>query len=774
MMNTMNLQAASGQPGTLLLREYWNLLLRHKWIIIGSVVFCLAVAGLLCKVLPKWYRSETLILVEDQKVPENVVKGIVEGNLEQRIFVIQRQIMSRTLLGEIVNELNLYPEEVAAYNVDAAIAKVKSTIRVEMVAKGPQGNFVSRTGLDAFTVSFAHEDPAIAMKVTARLASNFIEANVKSREEMAEGTTEFLDYEVTTAKRDLDRKEDEISQFKSKHMGKLPQQTEANLRALDRLQNDLETTNESIRRLSDRLALVDKGIKDYERFGSTNMALLAGRSEPDSLFRKRKELAEKMAKLKAEFWDSYPDILLTQEEIRQVEGELVKLYGPEVIKPGEKFLDPYLQDLKKQQSELRTELSLLDKRQHTFQVEKADYVRRVEQAPAVEQDLLILQRDYDNMKKNYETLIEKRLNARVAVNLEKRQKGAQFRIIDPANFPRVPEKPNQLRILAFGLIFGCALGIGIVVMKEQLNPQFRRPEDIEQMLGPQLLAMIPDFTYLYTQLSRQRFVHNYDLLLQPNGHHHEDKARPAFWRRFLRYGERQPPLATNLVVKWLPASIVAEQYRVAATRLELVGTKQPSTVIAITSAIKGEGKTTTVVNLGYTLARDLGKRTLLIDCDFKCPALDRYAETPSLGGLADCLTGDIPVEKCLSGFQGIPCWVMPVGGRSLHMNELLKVERLAKVFAQLRDRFEYILINTPPILPLADMNVLVGHADALLLVVRAGSTPQQFVKRAMHTLKATIPIHVILNGVGNQSLPYYMYPYSERDDMTRKLGHVGG
>jgi polysaccharide chain length determinant protein (PEP-CTERM system associated) len=748
-------------------------MVRRKWIIIASLFFCLAIAGLLCKFLPKSYRSETMILVEDQKIPENVVKGIAEGNLEQRIFVIQKQITSRTLLGEIVNELNLYPDEVALHNLDAAIGKVKSAIRVEMVAKGPQGNFVSRTSLDAFTVSFAHEDPATAMKVTSKLASKFIDENLKSREQIAEGTTEFLDYEVTAAKRDLDRKEDEISQFKSKHMGKLPQQMEANLRALDRLQADLGTTSEGIQRLSDRLALVEKGIKDYERFGSTNIALLAGRTEPDSLFRRLKELKEKLAKLKSEFWDSYPDITLTQEEIRQVEGELVKVYGPDVIKPGEKPLDPYLQDLNKQRSELRTELTLLNQRLHTFQAEKLDYVRRVEHAPAVEQELLILQRDYDNMKKNYETLIEKRLNARVAVNLEKRQKGGQFRIIDPANFPRVPEKPNQLRILAFGLIIGCALGMGIAVMKEQLNPQFRRPEDIEQILGPQLLAMIPDFTFLYTQLARQRFLPTYEMPRETNGHH-EESARPAFWRQFLGYGEGRPSFTAELLVKWLPTSIVAEQYRVAATRLELIGTKEESSVIAVTSAVKGEGKTTTVVNLGYTLARDLGKRTLLIDCDFKCPALDRYAETASPWGLADCLTSDILVEQCLTSFKEVPCWIMPVGNCELHMNELLKTERLANIFAQLRERFEYILINTPPILPLADMNVLVGHADSLLLVVRAGSTPQQFVKRAMHTLKATIPIHVILNGVGNQSLPYYMYPYYQRDDISRKLRHVGG
>ena len=285
--------------------------------------------------------------------------------------------------------------------------------------------------------------------------------------------------------------------------------------------------------------------------------------------------------------------------------------------------------------------------------------------------------------------------------------------------------------------------------------------------------MIPDFSFLYAQLSRQQFLANYGVAGDSNDRSSpQDGPKPALWRQFGGAGGNRQPSVSHILVKWLPASIVAEQYRVAATRLELIGTKEPSTVLAVTSAVKGEGKTTTVVNLGYTLAKDLGKRTLLIDCDFKCPALDRYTESLAPWGLADCLSNNIPIDQCLSGFQEIPCWVMPVGNRELHMNELLKTERLTEIFNQLRDRFEYILINTPPILPLADMNVLVSHADALLLVVRAASTPQQFVKRAMTTLKANMPIHVVLNGVGNQALPTYMYPYYHGHNMPQKLGHV--
>ena len=753
-MRMADLRAESiQQSGTVLLHEYWSMALRRKWVIIGSIVLSLAAAGVVCKVSPKWYRSETLIFVEEQKIPENYVRGlVVEGSLEQRIFAIQKQITSRKLIGEVVKEFSLYPDDVATRGLDATIPKVAAAVRLDLVSKPPSG--VPRSSLDAFTISFSHGDPETAMRVTARLASKFIEENARAREQIAEGTTEFLNYEVMTAKRELEMKEDQISRFKSTHMAELPQQMEANLRALDRLQTDLKMLNETTPRLRDRLALVEKAIQEYERFGSTNAAL-AGSARPDQLYSRLEELRKRLTALLAEFTESYPDTVLTKEEIRQVEGELVALYGPEAIKLGEKRLDPYLHELKKQQSEVKGELASLGQRQHSLNAERKEYLKRVENAPAVEQELLILERDYDNMKNNYRSLLDKRINARVSENLEKRQQGSQYRIIDPANFPRVPDKPNQPLIMILGLMFGCAMGGGIAVMQEQLNPQFRRPEDIEHLLGPQLLAVIPDFMRTENRMNWHRLLPNYQVPQGTNGH--SDVRQATAMRRLPWRGEGRVPLDMNFIAKWQPASIAAEQYRVAATRLALAKSQDRCAVIAVTSAVKGEGKTTTVMNLGYTLARDLGKQTLLIDCDLKCPVLHHYALTPPEHGLADCLTNDVSIDACITNFGEVPCAIMPVGNAIIPSNELLKTDRLAAILHRLRQDFDYILINTPPILPLADMNVLAGHADAVLLVVRAGSTPQQFVRRAVSTLPPDMPIHVILNAVG--SLPTYMSDY---------------
>ena len=256
-MTTLDIEPLVRQPGTAIPADLLKVARQHRWVIATSIAISVAVAAVYCVVAPKQYRSETMILVEDQKIPENFVKGVDEGNLEQRIFVIQKQVKSRTILTDIVKEFHLYPDIMEAEGMESAISALAGHIQVEMLGKGPRANFIGRTSLDAFTVSFVHEDPATAMQVTTRVSAKFIEQNLRMREETAEGTTEFFDEEVVRAKAELERKENEISEFKSGHMGKLPQQIEPNLRALDRLQSELNAGNESIRRTSVRLALVD-------------------------------------------------------------------------------------------------------------------------------------------------------------------------------------------------------------------------------------------------------------------------------------------------------------------------------------------------------------------------------------------------------------------------------------------------------------------------------------------------------------------------------------
>ena len=754
---------ASVEPtGVATVREYALIASRNKWVIIGSIALSLTLAWGYLLIAPQYYQSQTLIVLEGRKGINEVIKTgeDSEKHFEKQLFLIQKQITSPDFLGAIVKELN---SDGSDGQEGAGWGELASMTRVERAMIDPAGGKSSQNLVDGFVVSVLHRDPKTAMQVTARIADRFIEENNREREKEVEGTGEFLDEELRVLKRELEKREESISQFKKSHLGDLPQQTDTNLRALDRVESEITTATESLQRHSDKLSALHQAVQLYRTSGQQSFGT-ARSVEPDPLFRHLKELREKLVKLRAEFYDGYPEIILTKEEIRQTEEELTNLYGKDAIRPDKTPLDPYLQDLLKQQNEERTEISLLRQRLDQLRATKRDLEKRLDRSPSVEQELLVLERDYNNMKNNYAMLLDKRLHTRVEENIEKRQKGGKYRILDRANLPRVPAIPNSPRVLVLGFLFGCVLGAGLSVVRERLTPQFRGPEDVQFLLaGPRLLAAIPDFSLLWRAASDPGYSRNFALprpslgLNTRSRSEAEPNEQPLIARPNLHEMDRR------FVAKMFPRSMAAEQYRVAAARLQLVNATGAPMVAAVTSAIKGEGKTTTVINLGYTLSRDFGRRVLVLDCDFIFPELAAFLETPIRYGLIDCLRSDIPLQQAMSPLADVPCWIMPAGEAVSDSNELLRAGQLNRVLSQLREEFDYILLNAPPILPVATMNVLEGHCDHLLLVVRANLTSKQAVTQALGSLRAERPIHVILNGVAANSLPSYMVEYAVSD-----------
>ena len=755
------------------IQDYWDIAVRRKWLVVGAIVISLGISWTLCKVLPKSYRSTTLILVENQKIPERYVQGVVEGTVQDRLNLIQQQVMSHSALTQVIEEFKLDRDDAQRETREALMGKVRKSIKVEIKGGG-------RGRVDAFSISFAHEDPMTAKKVTARLASQFIEVNLRTREQLVEGASEFLDLELRSAKETVELKEQAIGDFKRKYMGELPGQLEANLRTLDRLQGEVPSIHEAMNNQNERLAAAKKAITDYQKTGTITQPGQAGR---DVLLARLKELKRNLATLSAEYKGSYPDILLLKQEIRQVKAQLA---GRDVATEEEKIpdteygdspaaatVDPYLQGLKKTHDEINAELEKLKNRLNRITAQTKEYEGRVERTPAREQELMILVRDYENMQRNYQSLLDKRLNARVAGNLEKRQKGEQFRILDTANLPGTPEWPDPLRIMLAGLALGCGIGYGSAFALEILNPSFRRPEDAEETLGCPVLAEIPTFELAYAE-SGERLLPAPSAtdgsptprLLQ-GGQASEgiQSARGTFPRgacstsRWNTSAGRLAP-ELNLVSRWSALSVVAEQFRVAATRIVLMGAERTSTVLVVTSAVKGEGKSSTLVNLGYVLSHDLGKSTLIIDGDLKQPVMHTFAGVPFKPGLAELLHGDQPLDRCLRRLGESSLWIMPAGSIRSRPVDLAKMNQLSGILTELRPRFEYILVDAPPVLPLADMNVLSGLADVLVLVVRAGSTGRDVVSKALKKLEPAAPMGIILTGSWVDRMPYYARSYN--------------
>ena len=752
------------QTGMVAVREYALIASRNKWVIAGAITLSLTLALGYYLLATKYYQSQTMIVAEEHGTINNVINkdGDAGGSFEQRLFLIQRQIINKNFMDEVAKEFSLFPSELNQEEQRDALFRILDMTRVERVKMDPAVALSSQSLVEGFVVSFMHENPTTAMQVTARIADKFIEENNREREKEVEGTGEFLDEELRLLKHELEKREENISQFKKSHLGDLPQQTDANIRALDRTEADITTSTESLQRHSDKLATLNQAVHQYRVSGQQSPGFATGRTmEPDPLFRHLKELREKLVKLRAEFYDGYPEIILTKEEIRQVEEELTNLYGKDAIRPDKATLDPYLQDLLRQQSEARTEVTLLQRRLEQLHATKRDLEKRLDRSPHVEQELLVLERDYNNMKANYAMLLDKRLHTRVQENVEKRQKGGKFRILDHASFPRAPVVPNKLKVLVLGFLFGCVSGAGLSILRERLTPQFRGPEDVELLLaGPRLLAAIPDFSSLWRTASDPGYFQTPALPRPSLGMTMRSRPEIVPSKQLLTEQSSLHETDRRFVAKMFPRSMAAEQYRVAAARLQLLNTTGGPMVVAVTSAIKGEGKTTTVINLGYTLSRDFGRRVLLLDCDFVYPELTAFLESPVRYGLIDCLRSDIPLQQAMSSFTDVPCWIMPAGESVADSNDLLRAGQLNRVLSQLREEFDYILLNAPPILPVATMNVLESHSDLLLLVVRANLTSKQAVTQALGSLRADRPIHVVLNGVASNSLPSYMLDYA--------------
>jgi capsular exopolysaccharide synthesis family protein len=180
----------------------------------------------------------------------------------------------------------------------------------------------------------------------------------------------------------------------------------------------------------------------------------------------------------------------------------------------------------------------------------------------------------------------------------------------------------------------------------------------------------------------------------------------------------------------------------------------------------GEGKTSTAVNLSYILAQELDKKTLLIDCDLKRPMVHAYTGAPSSPGLSDYLLGDQSLDACIHQMDHLPLWILPAGSSTKSMLELSKIRQLSNVLDVLRPRFDYILIDAPPIFPLADLNVLSSMADRMIFVIRAGRTGREVVGDAFKSLGVRCPANIVLTGVDSVSTPYYMYQYGTQGTGT--------
>jgi polysaccharide chain length determinant protein (PEP-CTERM system associated) len=461
---------------------------RRKWLILIPTVMIAAIACGVIYLLPDQYRSETAILVVPQRVPENYVRSTINTKIEDRLRSINQQVRSRTKLERLIEDFNLYPERRKTDIMQDIVDDMSDAIDVDIVQS------------DVFRIAFTSDDPRTAMQVTDRLGSFFIDESLKDRTTLAEGTSEFLETQTADAARRLRETEQKIADYKRKFDGELPAQAVVNQQGLNNAQMQLQGVGIQLDRDRELQIGLQRQIQELssaaEAAAAAPVVML-----PDAPLSKAAQVEAMRAQLQALLTTKkpdHPDVTRLQSRMSRLERELAEEAAGQTALDPQATVNPValrrlkeLDTAKEQLESLNRQIERRVAEQRRLQGMIGEYQRRMELAPLHDTQLVELSRDYETLKEQYESLSAKRLESQVSANLERRQIGEQFRILDPARLPEKPTSPNRPMLYWTSLIIALVIGIGAAAGAEYLDQGLRSEDDVRLALALPVLASVP-------------------------------------------------------------------------------------------------------------------------------------------------------------------------------------------------------------------------------------------------------------------------------------------
>lgn len=466
-------------------RRFWYFVLPFFAIIMAMVVYCIRA--------PKTYKSTATILIQPQEVPAAYVSPTVTSGVQSRLNAITEQIMSRSRLKEIINNFDLYPKIRAAGSASIAVNKMRKDTRLKFKGgDGPPGQSVPT----AFEVSFTGGDPAKTSAVTNTIANLYIDYNFRLRAEQAAGTTKFLEREVERMKEALRQREEAVREFKEKYIGFLPTQIQNNYQILNQLQKQLDSINTTIQKTEDRKILIKEQLAKLDTLEKGTTVTTSTGQEPVTL----EGLRQQLQTLQSRYSEKHPDVIRLKATIANLENQEersaanTKSSDADSSQQGnatQRLLQVQKDDLLAQLRMIYKDILSLQKAREKTVLEIEKYRQRIESAPKIEQMFVDLQRDYNQANNNYQSLLQKKLQAELAENLERTQKGEQFTLLDKAPVPRKPFKPDIQKKLMMGLMLALGSGLGLAFLREYLDPAFWTQKEVESMLQLPVLVSIP-------------------------------------------------------------------------------------------------------------------------------------------------------------------------------------------------------------------------------------------------------------------------------------------
>ena len=532
------------------LREYWRQ--RTLILLVAGIVMASTVA--LALLLPPTYTSGATILIEQQEIPQELVRSAVTSFADQRVQVISQRVMTTQNLLALIERYNLYPDIRLSKPREVLLQKMRDDISMKMISADvidPRSGRPTQATI-AFSVSYKSHSPDLAVKVANDLTSLYLNENLTSRTQMAEQTASFFAEEAARQQARIVELDKKLSEFKEKNEDRLPEQEQLNTQVSERTEMDVREVDNRIGAIDSQRVLLEAQLAQInptmQVFSDTGLRVM---NAEDRL----KALKSQLAGYKARYAPGHPDIINTQREVDGLEKQVQSDDGTsdvarqlqdaqaQLAKAQEKYspdhpdvirLNRVVQGLQKELAaaptsgtrakerehadnpayiQVKGQLDALDveresalKKREELHAKLDDYQRRLAQEPAVERQFRELARDLESAQLKYQEIRSKQTEVQVSQNLETEHKGERFTMIEPPLPPEKPISPNRFLILAVGLVFSAGAGLGAAMLRNSLDQSVRGVQDIRVLLNVAPLAAVPHITTLAEQRKHRRVV----------------------------------------------------------------------------------------------------------------------------------------------------------------------------------------------------------------------------------------------------------------------------
>ena len=468
--------------------DYLAMLRRRRVLIVALAVIGAPLAYGVSRFLPDRYKSQTLVLVERPSVPEKIVQSLDTEDLSQRLSSMQQQILSRSRLEPIITQFGLFSNEVSKVPMEDLVARLQKAIEVNPIL--PMAETQSRQ-LPGFYVNVTLGNARTAQQVCTAVTSMFIEENLRLRQANSENTTQFLVNQLAEAKANLDEQDAKLAAFKSHYLGSLPDQEQMNLNLLGNQSSQLDAATQALARAQQDKFLAESMLTQQI---AAWQATQTGRS-PETLEQQLASMQTQLATLQSRYTDDYPDVIKAKNDIAALKKQIASSTTQKTATDGKiqknALEPPQITQLRAQVHNLDQVIAEKVREQERIKEQIKLYQDRVQSSPAVEQQFKELTRGYQTALDSYNDLQKKRNEAEMYADLQRKQQGEQFRVLDPANLPDKPSFPNRPLFAAGGLAGGLALGLGIAFLLEMKDSSLKTERDVEFALRLPVLAMIP-------------------------------------------------------------------------------------------------------------------------------------------------------------------------------------------------------------------------------------------------------------------------------------------